>query len=1459
MADQVTIRITAEVDQAIRQIHNLTQAWVQFGTKANKSRDEARAAYDAVSGLNIQRQALATAKAIEKIGGAISLTSKEQQKANALFSEAIEKYKVMGRDVPPILTKLWYQTKQIGEESKRNGDIFNRSFFRLTGAISAADLAAKAIAGTLGLIWNGFKKVIGAFGELVSQGAKVQMISQAFESLQAAMPGQNAINTMSQLRAGTQGLVNDFDLMTAANRAMLFGLDLTGNKWQVLGEASVKLGRAMGIDAAKGMNDLVLALGRVSPRILDNLGIIVKVGEANKAWADAHKKTIQQMTGSERVLAFQELALKKIEEHVASLGGVQLTLADRLQIANVQWENWTNRVGEAISKSATLNVAFSAISNAISAVFGAGNQDSVAKTVSLIEDFAIWVFKAAENFVIFVKSVVQGIGVIGVALNETALQINRELTSIAGKVETLAKAYAFFTTGAVSEAFTRIADSMAEFHLSQAKLIAQQHEASDGYMKMAKGTDDLSQNLEIAVGWLKQTREQMEAAKKDGAAYTEVQEKIKRTIKAVSDEEEEAAQARERDAKGMAKLVEDIRKLDVALRSAEKNHVNSAVVLKELGARLTDVSQRSQIAGVSLTQAVTRWVEILDKSQPTRDKFIKQMADLEMLLQALPEDMPFADVMEEFGSAIEHAANKATGMRLAVPPLIKAWAAMKDSAEDTKKEIKLFSDGLDDSITALQAYQKKLSDMQDEFRKKRLKVGKPDTENRSLLNDEELRQSMQELGPMREGFEQEWIETASAIGAHYVAVADDIKLTWTETFEAMSKKLPKAMLDAFSGGGNVFNSIAAAIGSTLQEKLFGEQSAIGKGLQGLFNGSTDANGVTTGGLANKGGVFGAIFKTVANFIPLVGPIIGMLAGPIAKGFKRLFTGPSMEKKVAADLGRDYGQSFSDALNKKIADDAKRLGDRMGASLLHLKEIIDEAGGVTINNVNKWTAKTRDIFVLLERKIITTEEAAKSLGEVIPELAKTFEKSGGIWNAQFRELIDLAKQSGLEVEAINDLLAEQLTKMESATGQVVSGFTKPLITEFDKIAKELENTTGKTDEEVKALTAKAEARFKSMGKNAQEEFDRINRITLRTFNAMVAEGKSPIEAMDAIGASVDDLAAIAEKLGLKGNEAFQQLSRFRELTDTNRPLLEQMQGLNDLLVASINLKQLDQDGFNDLQAQGLETYKKLREAGFTESEALMQMSDLLGNIIEAHEARGLAIDGETAKLIAQADEEGLLREKQISTNEILMQGLTALIEAVGGTIPEAWKKAADASIEANRKAQRATEGTEDAASDVADELHRQKKDWEIWSQTAVDAASEAQAAVDGVSFGHSPGGLKEWEPLLNKSRKAMLAFTRDGRREMEALQRLMKDVPNLNPSPAHTGAVLSRYDSVTSKAAVQSQSGITVNGDVKISTWTLGDQHDLIRKTITPGVLKTVNDGGDPGAHFRKLVRTNTKR
>jgi len=72
-------------------------------------------------------------------------------------------------------------------------------------------------------------------------------------------------------------------------------------------------------------------------------------------------------------------------------------------------------------------------------------------------------------------------------------------------------------------------------------------------------------------------------------------------------------------------------------------------------------------------------------------------------------------------------------------------------------------------------------------------------------------------------------------------------------------------------------------------------------------------------------------------------------------------------------------------------------------------------------------------------------------------------------------------------------------------------------------------------------------------------------------------------------------------------------------------------------------------------------------------------------------QGLVLDDNTQKLINQAEEQGLIEEAQMETNDIMLAGFGEIIKALGGDIPAAMQKAMGKMEEFGQEGQEAARG------------------------------------------------------------------------------------------------------------------------------------------------------------------------
>lgn len=309
---------------------------------AGESAKAFSAALSNVFGEQLEQRARAIATGILQVGGATKLTDAEAKTHLATLNAWIEKAGRLGKEVPAHILSTRDALKNLEPPltlAQKAAGLLTSTF----GQFTLAGLASQAI-GKLGA----------GVSEFISIGLKLPAVEQSYRRLTTSMrvDGQAMLANMT---ASTRGMVANYDLMTSANKAMLLGLPVTAASMGELARTATILGKAMGQDATKSIDDLITALGRSSPPILDNLGLTVKVGEANEAYAAKMKIVGRELTEAEKKTAFYEAAMVAAKKKTAELGDQAMTLGEVLTSV------WTQIGNVVTSATATINVGIGSV------------------------------------------------------------------------------------------------------------------------------------------------------------------------------------------------------------------------------------------------------------------------------------------------------------------------------------------------------------------------------------------------------------------------------------------------------------------------------------------------------------------------------------------------------------------------------------------------------------------------------------------------------------------------------------------------------------------------------------------------------------------------------------------------------------------------------------------------------------------------------------------------------------------------------------------------------------------------------------------------------------------------------------------------------------------------------------------------------------------------------------------
>lgn len=563
---------------------------------------------------------------------------------------------------------------------------------------------------------------------------------------------------------------------------------------------------------------------------------------------------------------------------------------------------------------------------------------------------------------------------------------------------------------------------------------------------------------------------------------------------------------------------------------------------------------------------------------------------------------------------------------------------------------------------------------------------------------EQLQVTARDAEARYEAIRHSGVATAEAIQIAFeemknaqLAAAREVGITWTDALAQIGAALVAigGMVGGSKGAGMAQAGQLAGMLSTqihqygegnragIASPLFNASASksqklaagIGTGVA-VLGGAMDVwaatgNSKTRGGAAMSGLMAGA--KAGAAFGPY-----GMAIGAGAGLLVGLVRGKAAWAKAQDEIARDFKGlgAISDETAKRIQEQTKTLfkGNRTAGNLFALDQIIGEGGGLTAANVVGLTAKLRDVFVMVETGAFSAAQATEVLGKNWQTFAAYAVSTGRIAGTAFNEIGEIADRMGLKIEGRSEFLQEQTAKYINALARL----SAPLKGKAD---------TAITQWSDESATASDRAKGGAALEAMLPQFNRAGRQAVAGFLAAQKAGLGYFDALETVGPALDNLIGLQEhyaKVGMEaGSAMLTQIINERKLVETHRDLVDGATAWNDAIVAGSYLGALNAEAMADFGAQGMESYDALIAAGFSHGSVMRQLQAGIQSAAERYAQLGIPMDEHTAKLVEMANAEGLLGEKGATTNQLLIDGLGALITAVGGELPESFKKAAEA--------------------------------------------------------------------------------------------------------------------------------------------------------------------------------------
>lgn len=205
--------------------------------------------------------------------------------------------------------------------------------------------------------------------EVGEQGAAVRQTSDSFDLLLEKVGA--APDLLEQLRIASLGTVDDLTLMSATSTLLAgtqgdLATSLANATPELLeiAKAAQKLNPSLG-DTTFLYESLATGIKRASPLILDNLGLTIKVGEANEKYAASLGKTVEELTAEEQKMALLNAVLESGQVMIDQVDGSTASATDSFASLRANTDNLTN------SMKAYLSVGMAPAVGGLSAWVGA--------------------------------------------------------------------------------------------------------------------------------------------------------------------------------------------------------------------------------------------------------------------------------------------------------------------------------------------------------------------------------------------------------------------------------------------------------------------------------------------------------------------------------------------------------------------------------------------------------------------------------------------------------------------------------------------------------------------------------------------------------------------------------------------------------------------------------------------------------------------------------------------------------------------------------------------------------------------------------------------------------------------------------------------------------------------------------------------------------------------------------
>lgn len=219
----------------------------------------------------------------------------------------------------------------------------------MNSEMESAEMTAMNYATAIGMVTTAVSLMVGAYnlGEI---GAQNTRLMDSGINL-ARSYGDSMNNIIESVSEASLGTVSNMSIIESSNKAMMLGVSGSAEELASLMEIAALRSRAMGISTTQAFDDMVRGIGRMSPMILDNLGIVVDAEGTYGAYADSIGKSSSELTRSEKIQALLNKVIDEGNKLLEDAGGLVDDNAAKYERLEARVDNYQATLAMAVDNA----------------------------------------------------------------------------------------------------------------------------------------------------------------------------------------------------------------------------------------------------------------------------------------------------------------------------------------------------------------------------------------------------------------------------------------------------------------------------------------------------------------------------------------------------------------------------------------------------------------------------------------------------------------------------------------------------------------------------------------------------------------------------------------------------------------------------------------------------------------------------------------------------------------------------------------------------------------------------------------------------------------------------------------------------------------------------------------------------------------------------------------------------